>query len=158
MKGVIGVLSVILLMVQTMNAQSFFENVSQHKWKGSGELMESAASFKMEWQPVLDGKFYKLTFQNQRDESKEYIFKSMGVYRPKTDGTFTGTWFDSRGYSFPLEGNFTENELTVHWGDFSTEEGKTVYSINEDGTIAVMDYILKDGNLVSFGMALYNKL
>ena len=38
MKRAIGVLSVILLMVQTINAQSFFENISQHKWKGSGEL------------------------------------------------------------------------------------------------------------------------
>lgn len=157
MKRVIGVLSVILLMVQTMNAQNFFENVSQHKWKGSGELMESAASFQMEWQPILDGKFYKLSFQNQRDESKEYIFKSMRGYRHKTDGGFTGTWFDSRGYSFPLQGNFTENELAVHWGDPETEEGKTVYSINKDGTVSVIDYILKDGKLVPFGKALYNK-
>lgn len=158
MKRAIGVLSVILLMVQTVNAQSFFENISQNKWEGSGELLESAASFQMEWQAILDGKFYKLSFQNQREESKEYIFKSMGVYRPKSDGTFTGTWFDSRGYSFPLKGNFSENELTVDWGSPQTEEGKTVYSINEDGTISVMDYVLKDGNLVSFGKAIYNKL
>ena len=158
MKRAIGVLSVILFMVQSINAQSFFENISQYKWKGSGELMESAASFQMDWQPILDGKFYELLFQNQREESKEFIFKSKGVYRPKKDGTFTGTWFDSRGYSFPLEGNFTENELTVYWGDPATEEGKTIYSINENGTISVMDYILKDGKLLPFGNALYNKL
>ena len=158
MKRVIGVLSVILLMVQTINAQSFFENISQHKWKGSGELLKSTASFQMDWQPILDGKFYELSFQNQRDESKEFIFKSKGIYRPGGNGTFTGTWFDSRGYSFPLEGKFTGNELSVFWGNPETEEGKTIYSIKEGGTVSVMDYILKDGNLIPFGKALYNKL
>ena len=112
----------------------------------------------MDWQPILDGKFYELSFQNQRDQSKEYIFQAMGVYRPKSDGTFTGTWFDSRGYSFPLEGNYSETELTVQWGNPETEEGKTTYRINKDGTVSVIDYILKDGKLVPFGKALYNKL
>ena len=158
MKKVIGFLSIAILSVQTINAQAFFENISQNKWSGSGELLESAASFQMEWQPVLDGKFYELSFQNQRDESKEFIFKAKGIYRARKAGTVTGTWFDSRGYSFPLEGNFTENELTVQWGSPEIEEGKTVYSINKDGTVFVIDYILRDGKLVQFGNARYNKL
>ena len=69
-------------------------------------------------------KFYELSFQNQQDASKEYRFKSKGIYRPWENGTFTGTWFDSRGYSFPLKGKFTENELIVYWGNPETEEGK----------------------------------
>lgn len=158
MKRKIGFLLVILLMVQYGNAQSFFENISKNGWKGSGELMGNTASFQMDWKSVLDGKFYELSFQNQRDESKDFIFKAKGFYQPKENGTFMGTWFDSRGYSFPLEGSFTENELTVVWGKPELEEGKTVYSIKSDGSVSVMDYILKDGKLVLFGDALYEKL
>lgn len=157
MRRTIGTLSAILLMAQFVSAQDFFKNISQHKWIGSGKLLGSTASFQMDWEPILDGKFYKLSFQNQREESKEFIFKSMGVYQPKNDGTFTGTWFDSRGYSFPLEGHFTENELTVHWGNPETEEGKTIYSIGKDSMISVIDYVLKEGKLVPFGNAIYNR-
>lgn len=157
MRRTIAVVSIILLVAQFVSAQDFFTNVSPQQWIGSGELMGSTASFQMDWEPILDGKFYKLSFQNQREASKAFVFKAMGIYRPEDDGSFTGTWFDSRGYSFPLKGNFTENELTVHWGNPETEEGKTSYSIKEDGTITVKDDVLKDGKLVPFGNAVYRR-
>ena len=157
MKRAIPTLSLILLMVQLVNAQGFFDKISKTKWEGSGELLKSTASFQMDWRPILDGKFYELSFQNQRDESKEYIFRSKGIYRPGGDGNFTGTWFDVRGYSFSLKGKFTENELTVCWGNPETEVGKTIYSIKDDGTVSVIDYILEDGKLIPFGNALYQK-
>ncbi|WP_149272969.1 hypothetical protein [Pareuzebyella sediminis] len=157
MKRTIRTLSLILLWVQTGNAQGFFEKISQNEWKGSGELLKRSASFQMDWRPILDGKFYELSFQNQQDASKEYRFKSKGIYRPWENGTFTGTWFDSRGYSFPLKGKFTENELIVYWGNPETEEGKTTYRIKDNGTVSVIDYILKDGKLIPFGNALYQK-
>ena len=146
-----------LLWVQYGNAQSFFEKIAKNAWNGSGELMGSAASFQMDWTPVLGGKFFELSFQNQRDESKDYVFKSKGLYQPNENGTFTGTWFDSRRFSFPLEGSFTENEPRVVWGTRELEEGKTVYSITSDDSVSVTDYILKDGKLVVFGKALYRK-
>ncbi len=154
-KRAIGTLSAILLMAQFMTAQDFFKNISQHTWIGTGELLGSTASFQMNWVPILDGQFYKLSFQHQRDESEELIFKSMGVYQPKNDGTFSGTWFDSRGLTFPLKGNFSGNTLTVLWGTRETEEGKTVYTFTEIGTVTVTDYVLKDGEFVKFGNANY---
>lgn len=157
MKRAIGAISLIILMVQLTNAQGFFINISQARWEGSGELLGSTASFRMDWRPILEGKFYELSFQNQREESRAYVFRAKGIYRPEGNGTFTGTWFDSRGYSFPLKGTFTENELTVYWGNLELEEGKTIFTIKDDGTVSVMDYILEKEKLIPFGNALYQK-
>ncbi|GAA4272894.1 hypothetical protein GCM10022258_21880 [Aquimarina gracilis] len=138
-------------------SQSFFETASKNEWEGKGELLGSTASFRMNWEPILEGKFFRLSFQNQRDQSKEYIFRAMGVYQPNSDDTFTGTWFDSGGFSFPIKGSFSENELVVYWGTPETEEGKTIYTINEGGSVSVRDYVLKDGKLIQFGKASYEK-
>lgn len=148
-------LLIYLIGFQTVFAQSFFEKVSGHLWKGTGELLGSEATFKMEWKQVLDNKFYQLSFQNQRENSKEYIFKAIGFYKIKDNTTINGTWFDSRGYSFPLKGNLQDNKLVVYWGSPEYEEGKTIYSIQPDGRIEVQDYFLRGREFVNFGKAEY---
>jgi len=148
-------LLIYLIGSQNTFSQDFFEKVSGHIWEGKGELLGSKASFKMEWMPVLNGKFYQLSFQNQRDDSKDYIFKAIAFYTVKDDSEINGTWYDSRGYSFPLRGHLEENKLLVFWGSPEYEEGKTVYSLEADGHIQVQDYYLKNGEYFNFGNANY---
>ncbi|UJH68630.1 hypothetical protein [Allomuricauda sp. SCSIO 65647] len=140
---------------QTIFAQDFFGKVSGNLWEGTGELLGSEATFRMEWEQILDGKFYQLSFQNQREESKEFIFKAIGVYKKNEDNLISGTWFDSRGFSFPLKGEVSSDKLIIFWGSPELEEGKTIYTIKNDSTISVEDYILKDGELIKFGNANY---
>lgn len=58
--------------------------------------------------------------------------------------------------SFPLKGTVANNQLVVDWGTPDTEEGKSIYTINSDGTISVEDYVQKEGESVKFGTATYN--
>ncbi|NAS11142.1 hypothetical protein [Poritiphilus flavus] len=155
MKTIVTLLLMAVVGIQICNSQSFFEKVSNLKWKGEGELMGSKASFKMDWKPILDGKFYQLTFQNQREESKEYVFKARGIYRVGESNNVSGSWFDSRGYSFPLKGEVSEDALMVIWGSPELEQGKTIYTIKDGSTIFVEDYVLKDGEFIKFGNAEY---
>ena len=155
MKGTILVVFICSINFQCVFAQSFFEKVSGHIWEGTGELLESEATFKMEWEMVLNDKFYRLGFQNQRNDSQAYTFKAIGFYRVTNDSIINGTWFDSRGYSFPLKGYVQDEKLIVYWGSPKYEEGKTVYCIKPDNRIQVQDYFLKHGGYVSFGKAEY---
>ncbi|MEM7486090.1 MAG: hypothetical protein AAF348_12855 [Bacteroidota bacterium] len=155
MKHLFSFLLMTILHVQISSAQNFFDRASKHTWNGKGELLGSKASFKMQWEPILDGKFYQLTFQNQRDQSKEFVFKAKGIYQLKENNRIVGTWFDSRGFSFPLKGTISENILTIFWGTPEIEEGKTVYHITKSNTILTNDFILRDGDLQKFGNAIY---
>ncbi|MEM8510204.1 MAG: hypothetical protein AAF717_20390 [Bacteroidota bacterium] len=144
-----------LLSVQICISQNFLEKVATTKWKGEGLLLGSKASFMMDWNSILDGKFYQLKFQNQREASRESIFKAIGVYKKNEDNQVSGTWFDSRGFSFPLKGEVSSDKLIIFWGSPEIEEGKTIYTMQNDATLFVEDYILKDGELIQFGNAAY---
>ncbi len=157
MKTIVSLLIMVFVTIQVCYSQSFFEKSSNLNWKGEGVLMGSKASFEMAWEPILDGKFYELTFQNQREESKQFIFKARGVYQVRENNKVSGTWFDSRGFSFPLKGEVSEDTLIIFWGSPELEEGKTIYTIKADSTIFVEDYILKDGEFIKFGNAEYAK-
>lgn len=137
-------------------SQTFFDTATKKKWKGEGILLGAEATFEMKWGKVLGGQFYQLTFQNERiTETGKITFNAMGFYKPKEDGLFEGTWLDSRGLSFPLKGTVANNQLVVDWGTPDTEVGKSIYTINTDGTISVEDYIQQEGKSTNFGKATY---
>lgn len=155
MKNLIIGLLVTAFGIQVGSSQTFFEKISTIKWKGEGQLLGSSASFVMEWTPVLDGKFYQLTFQNNREESQGYVFNAIAMYHIKEDNEVTGTWFDSRGFTFPIKGEVSEDKLIIFWGSPELEEGKTIYTMKTDSTIIVEDFILRDDGLKKFGNAKY---
>lgn len=143
-----------ILGVCTAQGQTMFDQLMSKSWTGSGTLMGAEAKFEMNWKSVLNGQFIQLDFKNQRGTGDSaIIFTARGMY--KLDGTTVkGTWFDVRGISFPLNGTVTSEELVINWGTPETEEGKTVYSLKEGGVV-VTDYILRDGNYIPFGNAVY---
>ncbi len=124
-------------------------------WKGTGTLMKNSAHFSMQWEQVLNDKFLKLTFQNRFEDKngKEWIMNANGYY-DLTKGK--GYWFDSRGMMLPLKVTFEKNALIVIWGDDKTEQGKTVYTLNDDG-FGVQDFIYRNGEYYMFGQASYDK-
>ncbi|MEQ8526013.1 hypothetical protein [Gracilimonas sp.] len=147
-----------MYMSQDVTAQ---QNLEQHfigSWQGTGHLMGSEATFDMRWQKKLGGQFLKLTFQNSRtpENSSPVIFNAIAMYRPGAK-EWTGTWFDVRGISFPLKGHVEDKTLTVDWGSSDTEQGRTVYALQNDGSMIVTDFILQQGSYTEFGKATYSK-
>ena len=135
----------------TINAQgSFFANV-QGDWKGTGTLFQKPAEYTMSWDYVLDSSFVRLQFTNMI-VGGGWTFEAQGFYPMSSKGN--GTWVDNRGVTQSLDIDVTENELTVIW-ESSTEKGKTVYSINTDGTLSVLDFVFKNDNWKQFGEAKY---
>lgn len=151
------VLVYLLLFSCTISAQSIMETLEDTRWEGTGTLMNSPATYKMHWERTLDNSFIKLQFENKRvdKDGKEINFKSHAYYKVGEASKVTGTWFDSRGISFPLKGSVSKKELIIFWGSPETEEGKTRYTLQSDTEIHVMDYILRNGTYLPFGKAQY---
>ncbi len=119
--------------------------------------MGSEASFSMNWEWTLNDKFLKLTFENSRKskEGNAIVFSANGYYKLLSDSALEGTWFDSRGITFPLTGTITDSALTIIWGTPESEQGKTVYSVDADGQVNVVDFFLSNDQYQQFGQANY---
>lgn len=119
--------------------------------------MGSEAKFEMQWDKVLDGQFFRLEFKNETTgENEKMAMKATGYYKLIDESAFVGTWFDSRGITFPLKGKVLDNQLIVEWGTPETEVGRSVYTIQSNGQVLVEDYIKQQGKDVLFAKALYN--
>jgi hypothetical protein len=129
-------------------------------WEGTGSLFGSEASFRMEWEWVLNDRFVRLTFQNRREGSDgvERVMDAQAFYKPAKTGHHEGTWFDSRGVVQPLQGENVDSVLTVLWGTAETEQGRTVYRVQGEDQLEVEDAVLKEGQWHPFGRAVYRRV
>lgn len=122
-------------------------------WRGMGILSGMSADMRMNWEPVLDGQFQRLTLDNRMsgEDGKSWHFKAQAFYRIGKDGGITGTWFDSRGISQPLTGAIESDTLLISWGTEATESGRSSYRLSS-GSLDVVDEVLtKDGEWRIFG-------
>ena len=125
------------------------------KWEGSGTLYNTAATFSMEWEQVLNAQFLRLDFSNALD-SGAFSMNAHGYY--KIDGdSLTGHWFDSRGVSFPLTGVVKDQTMIIHWGTTDFEQGRTEYALLAPGKMEVTDFVLRNGEYAQFGKATYQR-
>lgn len=123
-------------------AAGFFAQIAGD-WQGTGEVRGMASVQQMSWQPVLDGGFLRLAFDNRMSaaDGKEWRFQAHAYYRTEGDGTITGTWFDSRGVSFPLSGTVDDGgTMTILWGTDDTEHGRSNYRLAA-GVLEVTDEV-----------------
>lgn len=114
------------------------------EWQGSGEINGMASVQQMHWEPVLNGRFLRLTLDNRMTaaDGVERRFQAQAFYRAGDDGAIAGTWFDSRGISLPLVGSIDDQGvMTILWGTDDTERGRSSYRIVAD-TLAVTDEVL----------------
>lgn len=134
-------------------AQDFFARLAGD-WQGAGEVRGMASAQKMSWEPALDGKFLRLSFDNRMtgEGGGEWRFSAQAFYRIQDDGTIAGTWFDSRGTSFPLSGSIDAGDtLTILWGTDDTERGRSRYRLNAAGLEVTDEVLMPDGGWRTFG-------
>lgn len=147
-------------LAEETHSAGFFARVAGN-WGGTGEVRGMASVQQMTWQPVLDGRFLRLTFDNRMTgtDGKEWRFQAHGYYRIRDDGTITGTWFDSRGVSYPLACGVDEvGTMTIRWGTEASELGRSSYRI-VDGVLNVTDEVQgKDGTWHTFGRSRLGKI
>ena len=133
-------------------AKDFFDRLAG-AWRGAGEVNRMSADMRMQWETVLDGQFRRLSMENRMTgKSGESLrFEAQAYYRIAKDGSISGMWFDSRGYSLPLSGRVDGDVLTVEWGTAEIERGRSSYRLAGDALEVVDEVYAKDGTLNVFG-------
>jgi hypothetical protein len=128
-------------------------------WEGEGRLFGIDATFSMQWERVLDEQFVRLTFRNRLEvaDGEQRGLDAIAFYRPRDDGGFDGTWFDSRGSVHPLSASADQATLTTSWGTPETEQGRTVYHLISAGQLDVQDVVLRGEEWQPFGRATYRR-
>lgn len=122
-------------------------------WSGEGKTLEMAATLRMSWEWVLGEKFLRLSLKNEMRAAggQVQLFEGHAYYQP-SEGKCEGTWFDSRGLSFPIKCTVEGESITAMWGATGQENGKSVYRLLADGKLEVVDSVKqKDGNWREFG-------
>ncbi len=139
----------------------FSQNLAEKlegSWEGKGTLMGAEADFKLNWDKILNDEFLQLTFTSRRlINDEEILFHATATYHPDSEN-WHGTWFDSRGISFQVNGTVDENALSVEWGSPDIEQGRTVYELTAENEMTVTDYVKQNGSLSKFGEAVYHKV
>ena len=129
-------------------------------WIGDGKLMGNTARLELKYEWVLNGKFLRLSMKNdsRTPAGAQQVFEGHVYYETKSDGSISGTWFDSRGVSFAVKGSFAGDTLTVLWGNPAQEQGKSVYRLVDAATLEVTDSVLlKDGTWRQFASAVVKR-
>jgi hypothetical protein len=122
-------------------------------WQGTGEVRGMAADMRMEWEPVLDGRFHRLSMENRMTggDGQSWHFKALAFYKVGEDGTIAGTWLDTRGITLPLTGHVEGDAMTIDWGTPDIERGRSTYRLTAEALEVTDEAYGKDGGLVVFG-------
>ncbi len=122
-------------------------------WRGEGKTLEMPATLRMTWEWVLGEKFLRLSLKNKMKAANGQVqlFEGHAYYQP-SEAKCEGTWFDSRGTSFPIKCSVEGPSVTALWGATGQENGKSVYTFLPDGKLEVVDSVKqKDGSWKEFG-------
>ena len=122
-------------------------------WSGEGKTLEMPSTLRMSWEQVLGEKFLRLSLKNEMrtPSGQTQLFEGHAYYQP-SEAKCEGTWFDSRGMSFPIKCTVEGQSLTAMWGATGQENGKSVYKFLADGKLEVVDSVKqKDGTWKEFG-------
>jgi hypothetical protein len=157
MRNRIAKLSVAVLLLLLAAHTAFPQSDSIFKrlggsWSGEGKTLGMPATLQMTWDWVLAEKFLRLSLKNEMRvaSGQLQLFEGHAYYQP-SEGKCEGTWFDSRGISFPIKCSVQGQSVTALWGATGQEQGKSVYSFLADGKLEIVDSVKqKDGSWKEF--------
>lgn len=128
-------------------------------WRGAGKVNGMDSTLTMKWERALGDRFWRLSFRNEMKGPQGVIpFEGAAMYEQNAKGAITGSWFDSRGVKFGINGKTTIDSLIADWSSAETEQGRTVYKLTGADTMEVVDSVKgKDGTYKEFGRSQFTR-
>lgn len=120
----------------------------QGDWNGTGAVFGAPSQATLSAGPALEGKFVELSYRFTTSGQRVFAFEGRGFY---SVADWRGQWFDSTGARRTLTGAIADGELSGEWGDTASERGRSQYRRGADGTLEVIDQVLRaDGQWHAF--------
>ena len=69
-------------------------------WTGEGKFFGQAATQRIQWERLLDGKFTRLTMRVEN--GGKALFEGHAYYRQTAGTQYEARWFDSQGHLYPI--------------------------------------------------------
>jgi len=128
------------------------------RWEGTGTILGQPARAKLDWTPVLGGRFARLTWLSHIGVApKVQRFEGHAYYQRAAVGR--AMWFDSSGMVRPIAAAIAGDALVATWGTPETEQGETTYRRVSANELEVVDRVLgKNGEWREFGRSTLRRL
>ncbi|WP_164118838.1 hypothetical protein [Sphingorhabdus sp. Alg239-R122] len=139
----------------TSDAQADILKIFTGTWKAEGTSFGVPSKSTMVWREALDGKFYRLTYtiEMQRDD-KVQAFVGHGYYQR---GSSHGFWADNGGDLHSMVTTYTGTQVSTIWGKAGGKQGRSSYTLRDDGKIEVIDWILTENGWREFNRTLFSQ-
>lgn len=117
-------------------------------WKAEGTSFGLPSKSTMIWTKDLADKFYRIEYRIDMDrDGKTVTFLGHGYY---TNGSKDGFWADTGGDLHPMVTSYSDNMLSTIWGKAGGKQGRSNYTLQADGSIEVVDWILQENGWREF--------
>jgi hypothetical protein len=128
------------------------------EWRGEGRFLGGVARGEIRWEPVLGGRFVRLTVRvTVARDGADRVFEGHGYYARSVEPRTTGTWFDVEGHVYPIAAELSEGEVRADWGPAGSVTGRSVYRVDGE-TLVVTDSAREaDGTFREFGAITYRR-
>jgi hypothetical protein len=124
------------------------------RWAGPGTFQGRAVSGAMTWEPVLAGRFTRLTLGLKPGDRT--VFEGQGSY---TGEPLSGAWFDSQGSTLSITAIFVGDSVVSQWGPTADRPvGRIVYRLTSADQLTVTDYLGRGADWIEFGRLRYQRL
>jgi hypothetical protein len=129
---------------ETTSAPSGIQQLRGH-WSAPCDAWGTPAQCDLIWGAGLHPNHLTVKYTISSENDSSMIFSGQGVYRINELG-LDGYWSASNGAIHPLKASWKSEGLTTHWGQSSTEQGRSTYQLVGENELLVTDSVLtKDG-------------
>jgi len=126
------------------------------EWRGDCDAWGTDAHCELDWESGLHTDQFTVRYAILNANTGDGIFLGAGVYR-QAENHIDGYWSDSSDAIHPLSASWDGAALTTHWGTVGSAQGRTVYRLNEDGSLRVIDWALSDEGWRQFMDVVYGR-
>ncbi len=126
-----------------LSQETIFDKL-KGRWMASGTSFGNPAEIEMSWQKTLQDKFFQIHYKiASRVKNEDRVFYGTAYYRTDSAHHHSATWFDSGGEMHPITASDDGKALVSIWGVPGKKLGKTIYTILDDNSVEIVDYIQK---------------
>lgn len=125
------------------------------EWTAPCEFFGTPARCDLKWKPGAHPSLIEMHYTVRADDGEKGPLFSGRSTLKQSGETLNGYWADSNGSIHPVFARANQTGVETHWGQASTERGRSVYQLTDAGGLEVTDWVLTDAGWQTFMRVVY---